>query len=123
MKRNKANTKAARLAKTGEAFGLSKYAAKQAQPLPRHPSRGTLADSQDAREFYEQSTTSCATCGVDTGSNDMLCDDCDAYQDADDAEQTADEEAQASGYFDDGYSDPNESHWAGEDRHYYNSER
>ena len=36
-------------------------------------------------------TTSCASCGVDTGSNDMLCDDCDAYADEEEAEQMAEE--------------------------------
>ena len=49
--------------------------------------------------------TYCSKCGIETDTGDMLCDDCDCT--------TAD----------DGFGDPNESHWAGEDRHYYNSER
>lgn len=31
-----------------------------------------------------EDTTNCSVCGIDTESNDMLCDDCDAYADQED---------------------------------------
>ena len=41
-----------------------------------------------------ETTTACSSCGVDTESNDMLCDQCDAYADneAEEAEQMEMEE-------------------------------
>ena len=40
-----------------------------------------------------EDTTACASCGVDTESNDMLCDDCDAYQNEEDEMEEAAEKA------------------------------
>jgi len=37
----------------------------------------------------EENTTNCAVCGIDTGSNDMLCDDCHAAADKEAAEDAA----------------------------------
>jgi len=53
---------------------------------------------------FGETPSYCSSCGIETETSDMLCDDCDCVSHDD-------------------YSDPDESHWAGEDRHYYANER
>ena len=52
---------------------------------------------------FGETPSYCSSCGIETETSDMLCDDCDCVSHDD-------------------YSDPDESHWAGEDRHYYANE-